>query len=58
MPMTKRTIGLPGSIGVALLLVWLVGWTLFGAHANGFHLLVPIGAFLIILQGVRRVNTE
>lgn len=56
--MTLRTIGVPGTLGVILLLVWLVGWTLFGAHANGFHLLVPIGAFLIILQGVRRVNAE
>jgi hypothetical protein len=53
-----RTVGVPGLLGAALLLVWLVGWTLFGAHASGFHALVPVGLALIIVQGVRRVNAE
>ena len=53
-----RTVGVPGLVGVAVLLVWLVGWALFGAHGNGWHLLVPIGVALIIVQGVRRVNAD
>jgi hypothetical protein len=56
--LTRSTLGVPGLIGAVLLLAWLVGWAVFGVHAGLFHLLVPAGLFLILLQGVRRVNAS
>lgn len=55
--LSRATVGIPGLVGVLVLLVWLVGWAAFGMHAGGWHVLVPVGAFLLLLQGVRRVNT-
>ena len=52
------TVGIPGAVGALLLLTWLVGWALFGAHAGGWHLLVPVGLALVLLQGVLRGNDE
>ena len=56
--LTLATLGIPGAVGALLLLVWLVGWAVFGAHDRGWHLLVPVGVFLVLLQSVRRVNDE
>ena len=55
-PVSARTVGIPGALGVLLLVVWAVGFLLFGAHANGWHVLVPAGVVLLIGQGVRRLN--
>jgi hypothetical protein len=54
--LSRTTLGLPGLIGVLCLAAWLVGWTVFGLHAGPFHLLVPLGVFLILVQVVRRVD--
>jgi len=52
----RTTLGVPGTLGVVLLLVWLVGWTALGIHGGLFHALVPLAGVLILLQVVRRVN--
>ena len=55
--LSRATLGVPGLIGVLLLVVWLVAWALFGVHGL-IHALVPVGLFLILFQAVRRVNAD
>jgi hypothetical protein len=54
--LSRTTLGLPGLIGVLCLAAWLVGWTVLGLHDGPFHLLAPVGVFLILVQVVRRVD--
>lgn len=55
-PLSRRTAGLPGVLGAVLLAIWAFGFFLLGMHRGGWHLLVPIGAVLILAQVVRRLN--
>lgn len=55
--LTRQTMGLPGLLGTILLLAWAVGFLVLGMHGV-FHLLVPVAALLIIVQGVRRVSHD
>jgi len=55
--LTRQTLGIPGILGALLLLVWVIGFLMLGMHGV-FHLLVPIAGLLIVMQGVRRVNTD
>lgn len=52
----RQTFGILGALGALLLVVWVVGFVLFGVHAALWHVLVPVGAVLLISQGVLRVN--
>ena len=52
----KARFGILGTLGVLLLLVWIVGFIVFGAHEGLWHLLVPVGGVMLIAQGVQRVN--
>ena len=52
----RSTLGIAGTVGVLLLLAWLVGWAAFGLHDGFFHALVPLAGVLILFQVVRRVN--
>lgn len=52
----RSTLGVPGTLGVLLLLTWIVGWAAFGMHGGFFHALIPVAGVLILLQVVRRVN--
>ena len=54
---TRQTLGVPGLLGAILLLAWLFGFLIFGMHGL-FHVLVPVAALLIIVQGVRRVDHD
>jgi hypothetical protein len=56
--LTRQTLGIPGLLGVILLLTWLVGFLVLGVHGKLFHLLVPLSGLLIIAQGVRRIDHE
>lgn len=56
--LSRATVGVPGVLGALLFLAWLVGWAVFGAHAHGWHLLVPAAALLMLVQGVRRVDAD
>ena len=51
----QHSMGIPGLLGMILLLVWAIGWALFGMHEFPWHLLVPIGIGLSLAQVVRRV---
>lgn len=53
--LSRTTLGLPGLVGVLLLVAWLLAWALFGVHGL-IHVLVPVGVFLILVQVVRRVD--
>jgi hypothetical protein len=53
-----QAFGVPGSLGVLLLVAWMVGWLLLGMHAGAFHLLVPTAIVLLIAQGIRRINAD
>lgn len=53
---SRQTVGILGIGGAALLAVWAVGFLVFGVHGRGWHLLVPVGAFLLLAQVVRRMN--
>lgn len=55
-PLSRQTIGLPGVLGVFLLAVWAFGFLVLHVHARGWHLLVPVGVFLVLTQAVRRLN--
>lgn len=56
--LSRHTAGFAGFLGALLLIVWAGGFLLLGAHARGFHLLVPIGMALVLFQAVRRVDHE
>lgn len=56
--MLRHRFGILGTLGAILLAVWLIGWAFFGFHEGLWHLLVPVGAVLLIVQGVLRVNAE
>ena len=53
--MTRQTFGIPGTLGVLVLLVWLIGWIVFGWHDGLYHALFPVGVVLLIVQFARRV---
>lgn len=55
-PLSRQTVGPVGALGALLLLVWAVGFFAFGVHGGGWHVLVPAGIVLMIVQGVRRVS--
>ncbi|HEY0776960.1 MAG TPA: hypothetical protein VGD56_03245 [Gemmatirosa sp.] len=57
-PLTRGSIGILGAAGALLLIVWVVGFVLFGVHGRGWHVLVPVAIVLIIAQGVRRLNVH
>lgn len=52
----QHSIGIPGLLGLIILLVWAIGWIVFGFHEAPYHLLVPIGVALSLAQVVRRVS--
>ena len=47
--------GLPGWLGALVLVVWAIGWIFFERRDGLYHLMVPIGAVLILIQVVRRI---
>lgn len=47
--------GIPGILGILLLVIWAIGFFLLGMHNGLFHVLFPVGVLLLIAQGVRRV---
>ena len=55
-PLSRQTVGLLGALGALLVVVWAVGFLAFGAHAHGWHVLVAVGALLLIAQAVLRTN--
>jgi hypothetical protein len=55
-PISRQSFGILGALGALVLVVWAVGFFAFGVHGRGWHVLVPVGALLLIVQGVRRVN--
>jgi len=52
----RDTVGVPGLLGLVILIVWLVGWMLLGMHNWPWHFLFPLGVALLIVQLVRRVD--
>jgi hypothetical protein len=54
----RDRIGILGVIGVLILLVWAVGFFVFGWHDGLYHLLVPLGIVTIAIQMVRRVSVR
>jgi hypothetical protein len=55
--MSRQTFGIPGTLGALVLLVWAVGWLVFGWHEGLYHALFPLGVVLILIQVTRRVAT-
>lgn len=53
--MARLHYGVPGILGLCILMFWAVGWIFLGWHNGLYHLLVPIGAVLILSQVVRRI---
>ncbi|MGQ0647132.1 MAG: hypothetical protein ACT4P7_06145 [Gemmatimonadaceae bacterium] len=53
--MSKLHFGIPGVLGALILLVWAIGWIFLELRDGLYHLLVPIGAVLILSQVVRRI---
>lgn len=47
--------GLPGILGMLLLAIWAIGFFVLGMHNGFFHVLFPVGVFLLVAQGVRRI---
>lgn len=56
--LTRQTLGIPGLLGAIVLLAWAFCFLVLGIHGAMFHLLVPLAALLIIVQGVMRVNAD
>ena len=54
----RDRIGILGVIGVLILLVWAIGFFVFGWHEAPYHLLVPLGIVAIAVQMVRRVSAR
>jgi hypothetical protein len=52
----RENVGIPGLLGILILLTWLVGFIVFGFHAGLYHALVPVGIVLCLVQVTRRLN--
>lgn len=52
----RETVGVPGLLGIIILVVWAVGWIFFGLHEHFYHALFPVGVILLLSQVVRRVD--
>ena len=55
-PITRASFGILAPLGAIVLLVWAVGFVLFGMHAGYWHLLVPAGILLVLIQGIIRIT--
>ena len=53
--MYAQRIGLLGAVGFLAMAAWAVGFLGLGVHGALFHLLFPVGLFLMVAQGVRRI---
>ena len=47
--------GILGLLGALLIVVWVVGFVVFGLHDGLFHLLLPAGIVCLIVQYVRKL---
>ncbi len=56
--LSRQTVGIAGVIGAVMLVVWAIGFLLFGVHGRGWHVLVPVGIVLIIAQSVLRLSAR
>ena len=56
--LTRRTLGIPGLLGVLVLATWAFCFIVLGIHGALFHLLVPLAGLLMIGQGIRRLNMD
>ena len=52
----RQTVGIPGLLGIIILVVWAVGWIVFGVYAKLYHALFLVGVVLLLSQVVRRVD--
>ena len=52
----RQTVGIPGLLGIIILVVWAVGWIVFGVYAKFYHALFLVGVVLLLAQVVRRVD--
>jgi hypothetical protein len=52
----RQTVGIPGLLGIIILVVWAIGWIFLGFHEHFYHALVPVGIILLLSQVVRRVD--
>lgn len=52
----RHNIGLLGLLGGLLLIGWTIGFVVFGMHDGWYHVLVPVGLVLVLVQAVRRVD--
>jgi membrane-bound ClpP family serine protease len=50
-----RRVGILGIVGIAVFLVWFVGWIFLGKHDGLWHVLMLAGVVLMLAQAVRRV---
>lgn len=57
-PLSRNTIGILGPLGALVLIVWAVGFLVFGVHGKGWHVLFPIGVVLVLVQVILRLNTR
>ena len=54
----RRNVGILGLLGIFILLVWLIGFVVFGLHEGLYHALVPVGIVLLIAQATVRLSSE
>jgi hypothetical protein len=52
---TRLHFGIPGVLGALIVVAWFIGWVFLDLRDGPYHVLVAIGAFLMLAQVVRRV---
>jgi hypothetical protein len=52
---TRLHFGIPGVLGALIFVAWFVGWIFLDLRDGPYHILAAVGAFLMLVQVVRRV---
>lgn len=55
---TRLHFGIPGVLGALIFVAWFVGWIFLDLRDGPYHILAAVGAFLMLVQVVRRVATN
>lgn len=55
---TRLHFGIPGVLGALIFVAWAFGWMFLDLRDGPYHILAAVGAFLMLVQVVRRIAAD
>ncbi len=55
-PLSRASFGILAPLGGLLVLVFAIGFAVFGLHSTAWQMLLPVGIVLMLIQGVIRIG--